>query len=106
MTACEVACEVEKRGVVGRLRVGVSTQRVLGGPMGVGNDAVEFEPGVRFLAAALFAKYSWGVKSPVSMGLPLRAFLAYGLTRALPKPAVRLPGVCPKPEDVDLEVRL
>jgi len=40
MTACEVACEVEKRGVVGRLRVGVSTQRVLGGPMGVGNDAV------------------------------------------------------------------
>jgi len=115
---------VGKRGVAGRPRVGVSvaltTRRVPGRLMGVGNDAVEFELGFRLLAAALFAMCSWGVKSfmclgmglptggfmCMGMGLPTGGFLAYGLTRALPKPAVRLLGVCPKPEDVDLEVRL
>ena len=44
---------------VGRPRVGVSV--VLGGPIDVGNDTVEF--GVRFLAAALSAMYCLGVKS-------------------------------------------
>ncbi|KAI0288833.1 hypothetical protein BC826DRAFT_1035765, partial [Russula brevipes] len=47
---------VGKRGVARRPRVGVSvaltTRRVPGRLMGVGNDAVEFELSFRFLAAA------------------------------------------------------
>jgi hypothetical protein len=66
---------VGKRGVVGRprVRVGVAliAPRVLGGPMDVGNDAVEFFELEWFLAAALFAICSLGVKSSMCMGLPL-----------------------------------
>ena len=76
---------------VGRPRVGVCvaliTRGVLGGPIGVGNDPVEF--GVPVLAAALSAMYCLGVKS--AMGLLWQGGLAYGLPRALRE---RLLGVC------------